>query len=149
MDIDPGASAALPRFSETGKNVPTAEVLHRIAQRAGWSMTLVGAPKDKVDIDVKDVDPREALREVLKKSGAMGVLKSDKLVVVASPESGSAGLLIEQTGRHAPRVPTHGRGGGSRDVVRVFQGDLPVKARQFVPDHPVDLGGSSVVEPRS
>src|SRR5260370_4963301 len=112
MDIDPGATdGALPRFSETGKNVPTAEVLHRIAQRAGWSMTLVGAPKDKIDIDVKDVDPREALREVLKKSGAMGVLKSDKLVVVASPESGSAGLLIEQTGLHAPRLHTHGPGG--------------------------------------
>src|SRR5690242_7963678 len=64
-----------PRFTEKSKNVPTAEVLHRIAQSAGWSMTLVGSPKEKIDVDLKDADPREALRQVLKSSGAMGVLK--------------------------------------------------------------------------
>src|SRR5436190_7812063 len=88
----------LPRFTENKKNVPTAEVLHRIAQSAGWSMTLVGSPKEKIDVDVKDADPRDALRQVLKQSGAMGGLKNDKLVVVATPGSqGAAGMLIEKT----------------------------------------------------
>src|SRR5207302_2119063 len=56
---DPGAE--LPRFTEKGKNVATVDVLHRIAQTAGWSMTLVGSPKERIDIDVQDADPREAL----------------------------------------------------------------------------------------
>lgn len=136
----------LPRFSETAKDVPTAELLHRIANRAGWSMTLVGAPKDRIDIDVKDVDPREALRDVLKKSDAMGVLKDDKLVVVASPSGGAGGMLIEQTGRRAPRVK-HGR--DDRDVVRVFQGDVTVNKGEVVQGDVVCVGGSIELEPGS
>src|SRR5207237_2616197 len=95
------STADLPRLTEKGKGVPTVDLLHRIAQAAGWSMTLVGSPREKIDIDVKDADPREALRQVLKQSGAMGVLKSDRLVVVASPDTQSAGMLIEQVeGKH-------------------------------------------------
>src|SRR5438874_2057728 len=125
------SSAELPRFTEKGKGVLTVELLHRLAQTAGWSMTLVGAPKEKIDIDVKDADPREALRQVLKQSGAMGVLKSDRLVVVASPESQSAGMLIEQVeGRHRIHGGSgSGSGGGKpapskkrgqNDIVKFF-----------------------------
>src|SRR5712691_5420925 len=117
-------SAELPRFTEKGKGVATVDLLHRIAQTAGWSMTLVGSPKEKVDIDVKDADPREALRQVLKQSGAMGVLKSDRLVVVASPESQSAGMLIEQVeNKHrvhgAHGTPAAGKR-GQNDIVKFF-----------------------------
>src|SRR5260370_6183443 len=82
-------------------------------------MALVGSPKEKVDIDVKDADPREALRQVLKQSGAMGVLKSDRLVVVASPDTQSAGMLIEQVeGKH--RIH-----GGSGTRFRAGHGTTP------------------------
>lgn len=149
------AAAELPRFTETARNVPTAEVLHRIAQRAGWSMTLVGAPKDRIDVDERNVDPREALRDVLKKSGAMGVLKREKLVVVAAPEPGTAGLLIEQVDRHSRvrRGELRGlvRGGkrSSRDVVRVFQGDVTIKQGEIVQGDVVCVGGSVELEPGS
>ncbi|TMA26120.1 MAG: hypothetical protein E6J78_14980 [Deltaproteobacteria bacterium] len=116
------SGAELPRFTEKGKNVATVDVLHRIAQTAGWSMTLVGSPKERIDIDVQDADPREALRQVLKKSGAMGVLKSDRLVVVASPESESAGMLVEQVERKH-RIHT-GRGLGTGQ-----SGSQPAKRR--------------------
>jgi hypothetical protein len=98
---------------------------------------------------VKDVDPRDALREVLKKSGAMGVLKDDKLVVVASPGAGTgaAGVLIEETGRHSHRVRTHGR--GSRDMVRVFQGDVTLKQGEIVQGDVICVGGSVELEPGS
>src|SRR6266850_213708 len=111
VDPDSGQPRELPRFTEKARNVPTADVLHRIAQTAGWSITLVGSPKERIDVDVRDADPREALRQVLKQSGAMGVLKSDKLVVVATPDAqGAAGMLIEKN--------TSSRRGG----VRVVQG---------------------------
>src|ERR1700674_2921017 len=51
-----GERRDLPHFSERAKNVPTAEVLHRIARTAGWTMTLVGSPKERIDVDVKDAD---------------------------------------------------------------------------------------------
>ena len=100
VDPDSGLPGNLPRFTEKARNVPTADVLHRIAQTAGWSITLVGSPKERIDVDVRDADPREALRQVLKQSGSMGVLKGDKLVVVATPDAeGAAGMLIEMTVR--------------------------------------------------
>ena len=145
----------LPRFTETAKNVPTAEVLHRIASRAGWSMTLVGSPKDRIDVDEREVDPREALRDVLRKSGAMGVLKRDKLVVVASPEPGTAGMLIEQVDRahRVRRGATRGWSRGdkrsTRDVVRIFQGDVTVKQGEIVQGDVVCVGGSIELEPGS
>ena len=155
MDIDADDNAVLPRFSETGKNVPTAEILHRIAQRAGWSMTLVGAPRDRIDIDVKDVDPREALRDVLKKSGAMGVLKGDKLVVLATPGASNAGTLIEEVDsrrslrRGELRGAVKGKRRSGRDVVAVFQGDLTIQEGQIVQGDVVCVGGSVELEPGS
>ena len=139
----------LPHFTEERKSVPTADVLHRIAQTAGWSMTLVGSPKERIDVDVKDADPREALRQVLKQSGAMGVLKDDKLVVVATPDSqGSAGMLIEKSSSRRSRVrlphgsSRHGRG----DIVRVFRGDISVHEGQSVQGDVVCVGGSIELE---
>lgn len=151
---NPDAARNLPRFSEKAKNVPTAELLHRIAQTAGWSMTLVGSPRDRIDIDVDDVDPREALRDVLKKSGAMGVLKNDKLVVVATPDAqGAAGMLIEKSSssrhvRPSRGAPKSGKHSG-RDMVRVFQGDLSVPQGQIVQGDVVCVGGSVELLPGS
>src|SRR5438445_5240199 len=51
---DANANADLPKFSETARNVPAVEVLHRIARTAGWSLTIVGVAKERIDIDVKD-----------------------------------------------------------------------------------------------
>src|SRR5712664_4325604 len=143
----------LPHFTEKAKSVPTAEVLHRIAQTAGWSMTLVGSPKERIDIDVKDADPREALRQVLKQSGAMGVLKGDKLVVVATPDAeGAAGMLIEKMSparrRGVKTAPGSSRR-GSGEVVRVFQGDITVRQGQIVQGDAVCVGGSIEMEPGS
>jgi uncharacterized membrane protein len=151
----------LPKFTEKAKAVPTVELLHRIAQTAGWSMTVVGSPKDAVDIDVKDVDPREALRQVLKQSGAMGVLKNDKLVVVAIGDTHTAGMLIERSGSRksvivqAPDLSgqpqpqqhrSHNRHGGN-DLVHVFQGDLTVTQGRVVQGDVVCVGGSVELEP--
>ena len=136
------------KFSESGKNVPTVELLHRIAQTAGWSMTVVGSPKDTVDVDFKNADVREALRQVLKQAGALGVLKKDKLVVVATPDSHSVGMLIEKMDaprdRHAARAARRAKG---HDMVRVFQGDLTVPGGQLVQGDVVCVGGSIELEP--
>ena len=149
---------ALPKFSEKAKAVPTVELLHRIAQTAGWSMTVVGSPKEKVDIDVKDVDPREALRQVLKQSGTLGVLKNDKLVVVATGDAPTAGMLVERSGSkkmiilRAPDLPgqaqqrSRGKHGGN-DLVRVFQGDLTVPEGRVVQGDVVCVGGSVELSP--
>jgi uncharacterized membrane protein len=147
----------LPKFTEKAKAVPTVELLHRIAQTAGWSMTVVGSPKDAVDIDVKDVDPREALRQVLKQSGAMGVLKNDKLVVVAIGDTHTAGMLIERSGTKktvivqgqgpSPQTQSRNRGKLGRDLVRVFQGDLTVPQGRVVQGDVVCVGGSVELEP--
>src|SRR5919108_772749 len=64
--IGDDSNADLPAFSESGHNIPTVEILHRIARRAGWSLIIVGVAKDRIDVDLKDVDPRDAAREVLK-----------------------------------------------------------------------------------
>jgi uncharacterized membrane protein len=139
----------LPHFTEKGKNVPTAEVLHRIAQTGGWSMTLIGSPKERIDVDVKDAEPREALRQVLKQSGAMGVLKDDKLVVIATPDSeGASGMLIEKTSTSRRRgTRLHGSSRhGSGEIVRVFQGDITVREGQNVQGDVVCVGGSIEVE---
>jgi hypothetical protein len=151
--VSPQIARDLPHFTEKGRNVPTAELLHRIAQTAGWSMTLVGSPKERIDVDVEDADPREALRQVLRQSGAMGVLKNDKLVVVATPDAGgAAGMLIEKMGssrRTGPRV-THGSSRrGNRDMVRVFQGDITIQQGQIVQGDAVCVGGSIELEPGS
>ena len=156
-DLRSEEERALPPFTEKAKNVLTVDLLHRIAQAAGWSMTLVGAPRERIDIDVRDQDPREVLRTVLKASGAMGVLKRDRLVVVASPDKGSAGMLVEQVdGRHRVRgsgpAPTPGANGkrhGGKDMVRVFQGDVTVKQGQIVQGDVVCVGGSIELEPGS
>src|SRR5882672_226052 len=144
---------SLPHFTEKAKNVPTAEVLHRIAQTAGWSMTLVGAPKERIDVDVKDADPREALRQVLKQSGSMAVLKSDKLVVVATPDAeGAAGMLIEKSSpsrRNGVRLSKGSSRHGTGEIVRVLQGDLTVQQGQVVQGDVVCVGGSIEMEPGS
>jgi hypothetical protein len=132
-----------PLFSETAKNVPTADVLHRIARTAGWSLTLVDIPKERIDVDLKNADPKDALRQVLKASGAMGVLRRDRLVVVPSPES--PGMLVVE------RPKTHGsrRGGASRgrnDIVRVFQGDLTIPQGTVVQGDVVNVGGAIDLE---
>ena len=141
------------RFTEQARNVPTAEVLHRIAQAGGWSVTLVGSPRERIDIDVKDAEPREALRQVLTESGAMAVLKNDKLVVVAAPGmEGAAGKLIEKSSssRRGGAKFVHGKSRrGSRDMVRVFQGDLTVPQGQIVQGDVVCVGGSIELDPGS
>jgi hypothetical protein len=135
-------------FSETGRNVPAVGVLHRIARTAGWSLTLVGVAKERIDVDVKDADPREALRQVLKASGSMGVLHRGKLVVVPAPGAGSAGMLVEHTrGRERRRHGT--RAAHGHDMVRVFQGDLVVPAGTVVQGDVVNVGGSIELEPNS
>jgi uncharacterized membrane protein len=146
------------RITEKGKR-NTVDMLHRIAQTAGWSMTLVGSPKDRIEVDIQDADPRDALRQVLKQSGAMGVLKRDRLVVVASPDSNSAGMLVEQVdARRRPRSTylkgekqgwVKGDKRSSRDVVRVFQGNITVKQGQIVQGDVVCVGGSIDLEPGS
>ena len=139
------AERELPRFTEHAKHATTVDLLHRIARTAGWSMTLVGSPKEKVDIDVEHVDPREALRMVLKQSGAMGVLKRDRLVVVASPEGNNGGMLVQEIGnsreqrRSSKKAPGH-------DMVRIFQGDITVPQGTVVQGDVVCIGGSIEVE---
>jgi uncharacterized membrane protein len=143
------------RITEKGKR-NTVDMLHRIAQTAGWSMTLVGSPKERIEVDIQDADPRDALRQVLKQSGAMGVLKRDKLVVVASPDSTSTGMLVEQVdARRRPRSSylkgekqgwVKGDKRSSRDVVRVFQGNITVKQGQIVQGDVVCVGGSIDLE---
>ena len=147
---------ALPRFTEKARAVSTVELLHRIAQRAGWSMTVVGSPKETVDIDVKDVDPREALRQVLKQSGTMGVLKNDKLVVVATGDAHTAGMLVERSGAkkmvivqgtglpqtEPPQTQSRNRGKHGNDLVHMFQGDLIVPEGRVVQGDVVCVGGS-------
>jgi len=154
--FSPQSARELPHFTEKRRDVPTAQLLHRIAETAGWTMTLVGSPKDRIDVDIQDADPREALRQVLRQSGAMGVLKNDKLVVVATPDAGgAAGMLIEKMSSRQRVLGGEHRGivkGGkrnSRDVVRVFQGDIAVQQGQIVQGDVVCVGGSIELEPGS
>src|SRR5438309_7483609 len=104
IPIGDDTKAELPKFSETRRNVPAVEVLHRIARTAGWSLIIVGVQKEKIDVDVKDVDPRDAARQVLTASHSMGVLQRGKLVVVPAPEAGVAGTLVERASRKERRA---------------------------------------------
>ena len=157
FNFDSGGRA-LPKFTEKARAVSTVDLLHRIAQTAGWSMTVVGSPKEAVDIDVKDVDPREALRQVLQQSGTMAVLKNDKLVVVATGDAPTSGMLVERSGSRktiimqGPGLPgqvqqrSRGKHGGN-DIVRMFQGDLTVPEGRVVQGDVVCLGGSVELSP--
>ncbi|HEX4384545.1 MAG TPA: polymer-forming cytoskeletal protein [Myxococcales bacterium] len=143
-----GSEDEAAKITVSGKNLATVDALHRIAQAGGWSMTLVGSPKEKIDLDVKNVEPRVALKALLEQSGALGVLKGDKLVVVASPDANAKGTLIEQTGsRHSMRSKTHGRKNNNLDVVRVFQGDVTIEEGKVVQGDVVCIGGSIELQP--
>jgi len=134
-------------FSETGKSVPTVDVLHRIARVGGWSLTIVGSPNPRIDFDLQNVEPREALRQVLRESGAMGVLRRGRLVVVAAPDKSTGGMLVESRSRKG-RKASSGRA-SVNDVVKVFQGDLVVPQGTVVQGDVVNVGGSIDVEPGS
>ena len=138
----------LPPYSETAHNVPAVGVLHRIARSAGWSLTLVGVEKERIDVDLQETDPREAVRQVLKASGSMGVLHRDKLVVVPAPGATSAGMLVEHTRRRERRVQGT-RAPHGHDMVHFFQGDLVVPAGTVVQGDVVNVGGSIELEPNS
>ena len=139
---DPGDFST---FSEKGKAVPTVDVLHRIARAGGWSLTIVGSPKARIDVDLQNVEPREALRQVLRESGAMGVLRRGRLVVVAAPDPSTGGMLVESR-RGKGRKPSRG---SVHDIVKVFQGDLVVPQGTVVQGDVVNVGGSIDVEPGS
>jgi uncharacterized membrane protein len=143
LDLDDGEASTV---TVSGKGIATVDALHRIAQAGGWSLTLVGSPKERIDLDVKNAEPREALRALLKQSGTLGVLKGDKLVVVASADASSQGQLIEQSGsRHGLRAK-HGKR-NKLDVVRVFHGDVSIEEGQVVQGDVVCVGGSVDLSP--
>ncbi|MFL5311383.1 MAG: hypothetical protein ACJ79H_13110 [Myxococcales bacterium] len=148
IQIGEDASRDLPPYSETAHNVAAVGVLHRIARSAGWSLTLVGVEKERIDVDLKEADPREAVRQVLKASGSMGVLHRGKLVVLPAPGANSAGMLVEHTRRRERRVKGT-RASRGQDMVRVFQGDLVVPAGTVVQGDVVNVGGSIELEPNS
>jgi hypothetical protein len=138
----------LPPYSETAHNVPAVGVLHRIARSAGWSLTLVGVQKERIDVDLKEAEPRDAVRQVLEASGSMGVLHRGKLVVLPAPAANSAGILVEHTRRRGRRAQGT-RAAHGQDMVRVFQGDLVVPAGTVVQGNVVNVGGSIELEPNS
>ena len=146
--IGDDTNAELPKFTETRRNVPAVEVLHRIARTAGWSLIIVGVNKENIDVDVKDADPRVAARQVLTASHSMGVLQRGKLVVVPAPEAGVAGTLVERASRKERRARGM-RNGHGRDMVHLFQGDLVVPAGTVVQGNVVNVGGSIELEPNS
>jgi hypothetical protein len=138
-----GSERPLPPFSEKGRSVPAVEVLHRIARTAGWSMTLIGVGNETIDVDLIEVEPREAVLEVLRASHSMGVLRGDKLVVFPSPEQSQSGTLIEQRSRRrGPSVPRH----GGNDMVKLFH-DVTVPAGTVLHGDAVSVLGSVEVEP--
>ena len=83
----------------------------------------------------------------------MGVLKNDKLVVVATPDAeGAAGMLIEKASSRrggGAKLPQGSHRHGNRDMVRVFQGDITVQQGQIVQGDVVCVGGSIELEPGS
>jgi uncharacterized membrane protein len=83
----------------------------------------------------------------------MAVLKSDKLVVVATPDAeGAAGMLIEKSSpsrRNGVRLSKGSSRRGTGEIVRVFQGDLTVQQGQVVQGDVVCVGGSIEMEPGS
>lgn len=134
----------LPPFSEKGRAVPSVEVLHRIARTAGWSMTLIGVGNETIDVDLTEVDPREAVLEVLRSSHSMGVLRADRLIVFPSPEQSQSGTLIEQRGSRRAG-PSRKRRAGN-DVVKIFR-EVTVPAGTVLHGDAVALLGSVEVEP--
>jgi hypothetical protein len=141
---DPQDERPLPPFSEKGRSVPAVEVLHRIARTAGWSMTLVGVGTETIDVDLVEVDPREAVRDVLRASDSMGVLRSDKLIVLPAPAKSQSGTLIEQRGSRRSRLPRKRRPGN--DMVQLFH-DVIVPGGTVLHGDAVSVLGSVEVEP--
>ncbi len=139
----PSGDVKLRKFSLHTKDAPAVDVLHRIAQSAGWSLTVAGVGDEKVSLDINDVDPREAVRRVLKSSRSWAVLRGDRLVVIAANDAGvRAGELIERRGRSA-RI----KGSKQSDLVHVMQGDLVVPRGTVVQGDAVVVGGTLTVEP--
>jgi uncharacterized membrane protein len=135
-----------PKINLSGKGLVTVDALHRIAEAGGWSMTLVGSPKEKIDLDLKNVEPREALRALLQQSGGLGVLKGEKLVVVASPDGSTKGQLIE-SGSHRSSRSKRGKK-HSQDVLRVMH-DITIDEGQVVQGDVVCFGCSVELQPGS
>ena len=135
-------------ISENMRAVATVELLHNIASAAGWSLTLDGVGKDKIDINFDDLEPTEALRQVLLKANCMGVLRGDRLVVIAADPGGKghmAGLLVEKSGEDSDRGRSR-QSHRSADLVKVG-GDLVVPAGTVVKGDAVAVLGSVEVEP--
>ncbi len=137
-----GRAASITEHVHGGSSV---ELLHDIASAAGWSLTLVGVGRDKIDVDFDELEPAEALRRVLLQANCMGVLRGDKLAVIPGTQGHSAGLLIEQRG--ASGDFSRGRSGKhSGDLVKVG-GDLVVSRGTVVEGDAVAVLGSVEVEP--
>ncbi|GAC1342968.1 MAG: hypothetical protein NVSMB23_16200 [Myxococcales bacterium] len=139
---DPQNERPLPPFSETARDVPSVEVLHRIARTAGWSMTLIGVGNETIDVDLRNVDPRQAALEVLRASHSMGVLRGGKLIVFPSPGKSQSGTLIEQRGS---RGPSRKRRAGN-DIVKIFR-DVTVPSGTVLHGDAVAIFGPVEVEP--
>src|SRR5262249_446553 len=131
----------LRRVTLHTKDAPAVDVLHRIAQAAGWSLTIAGLGDERVTLDLTDADAREAVRAVLRASKSWGVLRNDRLVGVPAGDGGvGAGELIDRRGRRrAVRK--------NNDLVQVLRGDLTVPRGTVVPGDAVVVGGSLAVEP--
>ncbi len=128
-----------------GRDLATVELLSQIARDAGWSLTLVGVGNEKIDLDLEAQDAAEALRAVLLKANSLGVLRGDKLAVMAATNGHSPGLLVEQRGGTA-REKLDGPNRHGSDLVKVF-GDLVVPAGTVVQGDAVAVLGSVEVEP--
>src|SRR5205085_1889697 len=122
----PPGDVKLRRFSVHSKDAPAVDVLHRIAQSAGWSLTVAGVGDERISLDVTDVDPREAVRAVLRASRSWAVLRGDRLVVMGADKGGlRAGELIERRSGKTSRAMRRVKA-GSTDMIHVFQGDLTI-----------------------
>src|SRR5262245_5222453 len=61
------------------KAVPVAQVLDRIAQQTGITVTYLGTrPSTRVSLDYQNLSPREAVQRTLEGLGLNYVLKSDR-----------------------------------------------------------------------
>jgi len=98
-------------------------VLNRHPQGAGWTLIMTGPGDERVSVDLDAVDPREAVRQVLKQANAWGVAARQRPGCAARRDEGERkGELIESRGPPRPRResapgsrPRHaGRPGGPR-----------------------------------
>ena len=138
----PPGGAKGGHFSVHAKDAPAVDVLHRIAAATGWTLVVSGLGDDPLTVDLTDVDPREAVRSVLKQAKAWGVLRGNELVVVPATDDGKrAGELVES--RERGRLPANRR----RDLVRLMHGDLVVPRGTVLQGNAVVVGGSLTVEP--